>query len=80
MDIPKRLQQQYGVGPSEPVTFIQTNATPGRHRDGIRFRNNQEILLQYLAEGQRARVLSTGCSEDFTAEPRELFDEVLSLR
>ncbi|HEX5430899.1 MAG TPA: hypothetical protein VFW83_02960, partial [Bryobacteraceae bacterium] len=45
LDIPKRLQQQRGVGPSEPVVFIQTSATAGRHRDGLRFRNNQEILL-----------------------------------
>jgi len=80
MDIPKRLQQQYGVGPSEPVSFIQTSATPGRHRDGVRFRNNQEILLQYLAEGQRAVVISTGCSEDFAAAPREALEEILSAR
>jgi hypothetical protein len=63
-DIPKRLQQQRGIGPSEQVTFIQTNATPGRHRDGVRFGNNQEILLQHLAEGQRVVVLSLSSSED----------------
>ena len=64
LDIPKRLQHPFGVGPSERVTFIQTHATEGRHRDGIRFRNNQEILLQHLAEGQRVVVLSLACAED----------------
>ena len=69
-DIPKRLQQQRGLGPSEQVAFIQTNATPGRHRDGVRFRNNQEILLQHLAEGQRVVVLSLASQEDgATTEP-----------
>ncbi|HEY7339200.1 MAG TPA: hypothetical protein VH639_30205 [Bryobacteraceae bacterium] len=72
-DIPKRLQQQRGLGPSEQVTFIQTNATPGRHRDGVRFRNNQEILLQHLAEGQRVVVLSLASSED-NAPPEQVFE------
>lgn len=71
LDIPKRLQQQRGVGPSEPVVFIQTSATAGRHRDGLRFRNNQEILLQHLAEGQRVVVLSLSSSED--RMPEEVF-------
>ena len=73
MDIPRRLQQQYGLSPTEQVTFIQTSATPGRHRDGVRFRNNQEILLQYLAEGQRVMVVST-CGSEEEAVPRELFE------
>jgi hypothetical protein len=42
----------------ETVEFIQTSADAGRHRDGVRFSNGQEILLQRLAEGQRATVLS----------------------
>src|SRR5215471_12452683 len=73
MDIPRRLQQQYGLSPTEQVTFIQTSATPGRHRDGVRFRNNQEILLQYFAEGQRVMVLST-CGSEEEALPREMFE------
>jgi hypothetical protein len=64
LDIPRRLQQRLGVSSSEHVTFIQTHATEGRHRDGLRFRNNQEILLQHLAEGQRVVVLSLACAED----------------
>jgi len=57
-DIPERLQQQLGVGAAEEVVFIQTSAEEFRHRDGVRFRNGQEILLQRLAEAQRAHVLS----------------------
>ena len=57
-DIPERLQRQLGVGTSEEVVFIQTSAMAGRHRDGVQFQNKQETLLQHLAEGQRADVLS----------------------
>jgi hypothetical protein len=57
-DIPERLQRELGVGAVEEVVFIQTNNIPGRHRDGVQFRNNQEILLQQLVEGQRVDVLS----------------------
>ncbi len=57
-DIPERLQQKLGVGAEEEITFVQMSADAGRHRDGIRFANGQEILLQRLAEGQRARVIS----------------------
>jgi hypothetical protein len=78
-DIPKRLQQQRGLGASEQVTFIQTNATPGRHRDGVRFRNNQEILLQHLAEGQRVVVLTLASQEDNA--PEQVFEtEELALQ
>jgi hypothetical protein len=57
-DIPERLQRQLGVCAAEDVVLVQMSAMTGRHREGLRFRNNQEILLQHLAEGQRARVLS----------------------
>jgi hypothetical protein len=57
-DIPERLQQQLGVGAAEEVVFTQNSAEAFRHRDGVRFRNGQEILLQRLAEAQRTRVLS----------------------
>lgn len=72
-DIPERLQQQLGVGAEEEVVFIQMSAQAGRHRDGVRFKNGQEILLQRLAEGQRARVesLLSGASAE------EEFEEVV---
>jgi len=57
-DIPERLQRQLGVRVVEEVVFIHMSDMPGRHRDGVRFRNDQELLLQHLAEGQGAQVLS----------------------
>ena len=75
MDIPKRLQQHHGVRNFEEVTFIQTSAMEGRHRDGIRFSNNQEVLLQHLAEGQRVLVMSLASSE--SASPERVFAEDL---
>ena len=63
-DIPDRLQRQLGIGAEEPVVFIHMSDMPGRHRDGVRFSNNQELLLQHLAEGQRADVLSLSLPEE----------------
>jgi hypothetical protein len=63
-EIPERLQRQLGVGAVEEVLFIQMSDMPGRHRDGIRFSNNQEILLQHLSEGQRAGILSLSLVEN----------------
>jgi hypothetical protein len=57
-DIPNRLRQQLGLKAEEEVVFIQKSALEGRHRDGVRFNNGQEILLQHLLEGQRADVLA----------------------
>jgi hypothetical protein len=59
-DIPARLQSSLGLGTEEEVVFVQVGMDAGRHRDAVRFRNNQELLLQRLAEGQRARVVSMG--------------------
>ena len=69
-DIPGRLQQQCGVGGEEEIVFIQMSAEAGRHRDGVRFANGQEILLQRLAEGQHAHVVSVllGASANETAD------------
>ena len=71
-DIPERLQQRLGIGAEEEVTFVQLSADEGRHRDGIRFRNGQEILLQRLAEGQRARVVSLASAEVAEEESDEV--------
>jgi hypothetical protein len=59
-DIPARLQSSLGLGMEEEVVFVQVGMDAGRHRDAVRFRNNQELLLQRLAEGQRACVVSMG--------------------
>jgi hypothetical protein len=69
-DIDERLQRQIGVGAEEHVVFTQTSADAWRHRDGIRFANGQEIMLQRLNEGQRATILS------LSSETVEETDEV----
>jgi hypothetical protein len=69
-NVPKDLQQELAVNSEEEVTFVQLSASAYRYRDGIRFRNGREILLQYLDEGLRMDVLSLGSSEA-TVEPVE---------
>jgi hypothetical protein len=71
-DIPARLQSALGVGEEEDVVFAQAGIDAGRHRDAVRFQNHQEVLLQRLAQGQRARVISMGGDELAAREPVEL--------
>ena len=44
--IPEELQNKFGVGPDEEVTFVHVDHGP--YRDGIKFRNGAEITLQQL--------------------------------
>jgi hypothetical protein len=67
-DIPARLQSGLGLGTEEEVVFIQIGMDAGRHRDAVRFCNNKELLLQRLAEGQRARMVSLGGDPTTVAE------------
>jgi hypothetical protein len=69
--VPRDLQQELGVGPEEEVTFVQLSASAYRYRDGIRFRNGREILLQYLDEGLRVEVLSLASAESAPEAPAE---------
>ncbi len=62
-NIPADLQRELGVGAVEEVTFVELSASAYRYRDGVRFQNGREILLQYLDEGLRAEVLSLAGSE-----------------
>jgi len=57
-DIPKDLQQQFGIGGTEEVTFVQLSATAYEFRDAARFSIGREILLQKLQCGQRVDVLA----------------------
>ena len=63
-DIPEELQQELGVEPEERVTFVQMGNAAYTYRDGIRFGNGREILLQRLIEGQRADVLCLALVEE----------------
>ena len=63
-DIPTFLQRQLGVQEEEEVEFVQTSARVNTYRDAVRFKNNRQILLQALSEGQRATVMSLTPAED----------------
>ena len=56
-DIPERIQQEWNVGAVEEVTFVEQSADAFRYRDGVRFANGRETLLQQLACGQIVLVL-----------------------
>ena len=63
-DMPKPLQDSLGVSKTERVTFMQLGCEGYAYRDAVRFRNGREVLIQRLAENQRATVLSLGGGED----------------
>ena len=63
-DIPVRLQHEYGVSPSEEVTFTQISALANSYRDAVRFTNGREVRLQELREGQRVTVLDLSVAEE----------------
>jgi hypothetical protein len=62
--IPQSLRDSLGVSESEHVTFTQLGFDSYAYRDAVRFRNGREILIQRLADDQRAIVLSLGGDED----------------
>jgi hypothetical protein len=63
-DIPENVQNSFGVGASEEVTFTQLTTRPNRYRDAVRFTNGRKILLQRLNEGQRVKVLQLSLAEE----------------
>ena len=65
--ISRSLQKQFDLRESEEVTFTQTSAEPRWHRDALCFDNGSILLLGFLPEGQRLRVLRLASRED--AEP-----------
>jgi hypothetical protein len=67
--IPAHLQHQLGVSSSEEVTFIQRGLEANVHRDGVRFSNGCEVLLQQLEVGQPVTVLSMDCEDDASDQP-----------
>jgi len=68
--VPRELQKELGVGAKEEVTFVKLSASAYRYRDGIRFRNGREILLQCLEERLPFVVLSLEFTEDHHEEMR----------
>ncbi len=72
--IPRELQKELGVGQTEEVTFVELSASAYRYRDGVRFPNGREILLQYLDEGLPVDVLSLGGSEQPDVVPMSVIE------
>jgi hypothetical protein len=58
--IPDDLQRRWNVRGEEDVIFVQTSAEVNNYRDGVRFRDGLEILLQGLRQGIKVQVLSLG--------------------
>jgi len=76
-DIPRSMQRDLGISEVEEVKFVETSAEVNTYRDAIRFRNNRQILLQLLREGQRVKVLSLDLEESETPAIREAQSLVL---
>jgi hypothetical protein len=74
-DIPKGLQQEFGVLEAEEVTFVQQNAEAYMYRDAVRFQNGREILLQRLKCGQHVDVLDLSSGHDEFEEHQRLEEE-----
>jgi len=62
-NIPQHLQKELDIGPNEDAVFVELSASAYRYRDGVRFGNGREILLQYLDEGLPIDVLSLALAE-----------------
>jgi hypothetical protein len=74
-NIPKDLQQQFGVRGTEEVAFVQLSATPYQFRDAVRFSNGREILLQQLQCGQQVKVVSLSSGDCEPEEHQRLEEE-----
>ena len=62
---------RYKLGFDSPVevTFTQITSEPFRYRDAVRFDNGEVVLLQKLALGERAVVLSLAPAEIEEEQP-----------
>ena len=61
--VPDEMRRGYDLRPVEQVTFVQLSADAYRYRDGIRFDNGCQELLQTLPEGVPFEVLSLEVSK-----------------
>jgi hypothetical protein len=73
--IPAGLRRKFALEAEEDVTFVQLSADAYRYRDGIRFRNGKQVLLQEITEGACFEVLTLASSQNGTeAEPQRVPD------
>jgi hypothetical protein len=61
--VPDDIRQEFDVGVTENVNFVQLNAEVCRDRDAIRFGNGRHILLQRFGEGIWFEVLADGSND-----------------
>jgi hypothetical protein len=66
--LPAHLQKEFGVSACERVTFVQLSAEAFRYRDGVRFANGRELLLQRLNEGLQVTVRQLALAEETVPE------------
>jgi hypothetical protein len=62
--ISRTLQKQFNLRECEEVTFAEISAQESQHRDALCFANGLVLLLGFLPEGQRLRVLRLSSRED----------------
>ena len=73
--IPEWLRGKFALQAVEDVTFVQLSADAYRYRDGIRFRNGKQVLLQEVTQGVHFEVLSLASSHQGTeANPQRIPD------
>ena len=62
-DVPRRMQQEYGIVEEAEATFVRLDVRPCMNRDGVRFDNGRAVLPQEFQVGQRADVphVPEGC-------------------
>jgi len=65
--ISRSLQKRFNLRECEEATFTETSAEERRHRDALCFANGSILLLGWLPEGQRLRVLRLASREDVEA-------------
>ena len=64
----ERLQRAFGVGPTEEVVMIRLRLRDNMHRDGVRFGDGREVLLQSLNAGLSAMLVAARPDRDFRSE------------
>lgn len=69
-NIPVPVRMQLGVSQTEFGTFDQFDMAENHHRDGVRFPNGKQILIQQL-KGIRVTVLSLDASTERQPAPAE---------
>jgi hypothetical protein len=77
--IPEELRRKSALQAVEDVTFVQLSADDYCFRDGLRFWNGKQVLLQEITEGVHFEVVSLASSQQgMEAEPQRVPDPALN--